>query len=274
MDKLEQIKIKDFKKIPLDSIEISEGNVRKTRQKVGLEELKVSIQKLGLIHPIIVVQENETKYKLIVGQRRLIAFQELGETEIPAIVIDPVGLVTEKVVSFGENIHRRSLPYNDTIRICDELYNTSEGEKFERIESIAKTLGISPQTVQKYLSYRLVPEAVQELVTEGKLSANLAYRITSAFWPNTEKIERIAKYMTKMTKSEWQRALTIGRKKPEATPEEIVKEAKKPQRVFELIIPLDSETNKLLDSAAKERKVDVVTLVKGLIEEFLESEVQ
>jgi hypothetical protein len=78
--------------------------------------------------------------------------------------------------------------------------------------------------------------------------------------------------MTKMTKSEWERALTIGRKKPEATAEEIAQEAKKPQLIIELVIPLDRETNELLAKTAKDRKMDTVTLVKNLIDEFLESE--
>jgi len=269
---MEKIIIKDFKLIPVDSIDIGDSNVRKTRQRVGLEELKASIEKIGLIHPIIVVEEESGRFKLIVGQRRYLAFLELGRKEIPAIIINPVGSITEKIASFGENIHRRSLPYNDTIQVCDALYENASGEKFERIEEIAKTIGISTSTVTKYLSYRLVPDEVRELVSEGKLGANLAYRITSAFWPNTQKIIKIAQYMTKMTKSEWERALDIGRKKPEAAIEEIVEEAKKPQIVYQLIIPLDAETSQMLATIAKERKMDTISLVKSLIEDFLESE--
>jgi len=270
---LEQITIKDFRPIPLDLIDIGEGNVRRTRQKAGLEELKTSIEKIGLIHPIIVVEE-AGRFKLIVGQRRYLAFLELKKEHIPAIIINRVGLTTEKIASFGENIHRRKLPYNDTIQVCDELYNGMSGDKFGRIEEIARTLGISPSTVSKYLAYRLVPDEVREMVSEGKIGANLAYRITSAFWPNTEKITKIAKYMTKMTKSEWERALTIGRKKPKALVEEIVEEAKKPQIVYELIIPLDAETSELLTKIAKDREMDTTTLVKSLIDDFLESEVK
>jgi hypothetical protein len=141
----------------------------------------------------------------------------------------------------------------------------------ERVEGISKTLGISPNTVSKYLSYRLIPEEVRKLVPE-KLSAIVAYRVTTAFWPNTEKIIRVAQYMTKMTRSEWERALTVGRTKPDATPEQIVQEAKIPQLTFELVIPLDRETNDLLAKIAKDRKTDTITLVRGIIEDFVESE--
>jgi ParB family chromosome partitioning protein len=271
MEKLEKIKFKDFKEIPLSLIDIAESNVRRTMQRGGLEELKTSIQKLGLIHPIILV-EKDGRYKLVVGQRRFLAFQDLVKEKIPSIIIDPVSSTTEKVISFGENIHRKALPYDDTIQVCNELFENSTGETMERIEKIAKTLGISTQTVSKYLSYRLIPFEVRQLVDNKKLSASVAYRITSAFWPNTEKIVRVSQYMTKMTNSEWERALTIGRKQPELTPEDIAREAKIPQLQFELVIPLDNQTNELLAGIAKKRHIDTVTLVRNLIDELLESE--
>lgn len=274
MEELEQITIKGYTELPLNQIDISETNVRKSRQRVGIEELKASIEKIGLIHPIIAIEypEKPNSYKLIVGQRRYIAFSELGRQTIPAIIIDPVSSTTELIASFGENIHRKSLPYNDTIRVCEKLFEGTTGEKFERIEKIAKTLGISTSTVSKYLSYRLVPDEVRELVTKQKISAELAYRITSSFWPNTDKIINIARYMTKMTKSEWERALDIGKKNPNASIEDIVEEAKKPRTIYQLIVPLDIETRDLLSRIAKERGTDPIILVKNLIEDFVASE--
>ena len=76
--------------------------------------------------------------------------------------------------------------------------------------------------------------------------------------------------MTKMTKSEWERALSIGRKNPKASPEEIAKEAKIPQVTIELAIPLDRETNEALSQIAKNRKIDTVTLVRSVIDDFLD----
>ena len=43
MQNIEQIIIKGYAEIPLDQIELSEHNVRKTKQRLGLEELKISI---------------------------------------------------------------------------------------------------------------------------------------------------------------------------------------------------------------------------------------
>src|SRR6266702_2944072 len=252
----EKISIRRLEEIPLKQIDVGEGNVRQHQQMAGIEELKVSIQ----------------KYELIVGQRRFYAFQALGREKIPAIIINPLNPITQKIVSFSENIHRKQLPYEDTIAVCEELYKRYTGGKFERVEKIAKELGISTSTVTKYLSYKLVPKEVQKLVTDGKISADLAYKVTTSFWPNEQKIARIANYVTKMTKPEWSRALDVGRKKPDASVEQIVQEARKPPTSYEIVIPVDIETRDLLNKIAAKRNTDLIGLVKNLIEDLIQEE--
>ncbi len=84
----EEIVFKGFEEIPLNLIDIAEENVRKTKQKAGLEELKASIEKIGLIQPVVVIPDNG-RFKLIVGQRRYLAFTELGKEKIPSLIISP-----------------------------------------------------------------------------------------------------------------------------------------------------------------------------------------
>ena len=273
MEDLQSIVIKKYDSIPLDKIDISESNVRKTQIRVGLEALKASILQLGLIHPIIVVEDsdNPEKFKLIVGQRRYYAFEELEIETIPALIINSVNSITEEITSFSENIHRRKLSYDDTIRICVRLFDDATGDEFTKIKNISKIIGISPNTVSKYLSYRLVPEEVREFVP-SKMSAKLAYRITSVFWPNTEKIIAIAKRVTRMTRSEWTRVLDIREKSPDTSIEDIIEESRKARTIYELKIPLSLETRNHLSNIAEERHMDIIDLVKNLIEDFLESE--
>jgi len=211
------------------------------------------------------------RYKLVVGQRRLLAFQSLGRDTIPAIIVKPIGVRGQRIVSFGENIHRRKLPYDDTIKVCEELYKETTGSKFQRVQKIAESLGIHPRTVSQYLAYKLIPNEVQRLVTEGKLSAKRAYAVTSAFWPNKEKIIKIANYMTRLTKPELERALDIGRKKPDASPEEIVEEAKRSPPP-PITISFDRESYRLLQEIANARKVEVVDLIKTVVDDFIKEE--
>jgi ParB/RepB/Spo0J family partition protein len=271
---MEKVVFQDFKRaLPLNEIELSEANVRKTSPKAGLEGLKASIQGINLIQPVIVFDRGKgQKYKLIVGQRRYEAFKELGKTTIPALIINPMSRRDATIVSFGENIHKRDLSYDDTIAVCSELFDELGGPKFSRIRKIALTLSISPKTVATYLSYRLVPKEVQRLVSQGKLRREVAFKITTGFWPNEERIIYIAKQATRMTKSEWERVLDIGKKKPKAPVEEIVAEALKPPRVREIVLVVESGIYDILERIAGKRNMEVNDLVKSQIDKLIEEE--
>jgi len=257
------------KALPIEKIDLSKRNVRLTKPADRLEELKSSIKRLGLIQPPVVIQRKD-RYELVAGQRRLLACKELGWATMPALVIKPVSPLTEEMISFGENIHRRKLPYDDTIRVCDQLYNSYTGPASRRIKRMSLDLGISPGTVAKYLAYRLVPHNVQQFVVEGKLSASLAYRLTSAFWPNLEMIESVAIEATKMTKAEWERALDAKRQNPKATVREVVEAARKPPSRQDIVIQIDLETYTELEKVAAKRNTDVQNLVRRLILDFIE----
>jgi len=93
--------------VPLERIEIL--NPRERKQKV-FQEMVASIRALGLKKPITVIRRGEApdeSYLLVCGQGRVEAFRALGQTVIPAIVLD----ASEEdafVRSLVENIARRS----------------------------------------------------------------------------------------------------------------------------------------------------------------------
>ena len=72
--------------IPIASIRMT-GRYRKDHGDIAT--LASSIEQLGLLQPIGVTASNE----LVFGQRRVLAFQRLGRTTIPARVIDVPALV-------------------------------------------------------------------------------------------------------------------------------------------------------------------------------------
>lgn len=90
--------------VPIDLITILNPRVRNKRI---FQELVTSIAHLGLKKPITVSQRpGKTRYDLVCGQGRLEAFIALGQTEIPAIVVNAV----EEdcfVMSLVENLARR-----------------------------------------------------------------------------------------------------------------------------------------------------------------------
>ena len=104
--------------VHVDSITILNPRLRNKRV---FQELVNSIAHLGLKKPITVSQRpGKTRYDLVCGQGRLEAFIALGQTEIPAIVIE----APEEdcyLMSLVENLARRQHTPLELIHAIDDL---------------------------------------------------------------------------------------------------------------------------------------------------------
>lgn len=89
--------------IPVEAITVI--NPRARNRKV-FQELVTSIAQLGLKKPITVAEREDGGYDLVCGQGRLEAFQALGQTQIPAVVIE-ASQEDCFVMSLVENLARR-----------------------------------------------------------------------------------------------------------------------------------------------------------------------
>lgn len=96
--------VPEIRLVPVDLITVLNPRVRNKRI---FQELVDSIAHLGLKKPITVSQRaGKTRYDLVCGQGRLEAFIALGQSEIPAIIVD----ASEEdcyVMSLVENLARR-----------------------------------------------------------------------------------------------------------------------------------------------------------------------
>ena len=123
----------DFKQtvlVPIDAITVVNPRIR--NQKV-FEEMKANIAELGLKRPITVaVREteggNEPNYELVCGQGRMEAFKALGESEIPAIVIN-ASSEDCLVMSLVENLARRQHHSLDLLRDIKRLKESGYSER-------------------------------------------------------------------------------------------------------------------------------------------------
>src|SRR5215204_3377393 len=96
----------DVQLIPVDRITVINPRVR---NKKVFSEIIENIAELGLKRPITVTRRDDPdgpRFDLVCGQGRLEAYQALGETEIPALVID-AGAEDCAVMSLVENFARR-----------------------------------------------------------------------------------------------------------------------------------------------------------------------
>jgi ParB family chromosome partitioning protein len=110
--------IPEIRMVPVDTITVLNPRVRSKRI---FQELVNSIAHLGLKKPITVSQRpGKPRYDLVCGQGRLEAFIALGQSKIPAIVID----VAEEdcfVMSLVENLARRQHTPLELVRAIGAL---------------------------------------------------------------------------------------------------------------------------------------------------------
>lgn len=131
----------------------------------ALEELAESIRARGIIQPIIVRPTADGRYQIVAGERRWRAAQKAQLHQIPAIVRDFSETETLEI-ALVENIQREDLnPIEEAQayrRLIDNFQHSQEG--------LARIVGKSRSHVANLMRLLDLPDEVQELVTEGRLS--------------------------------------------------------------------------------------------------------
>src|SRR5690348_17291908 len=101
------ITLPELRMIPLDRIDVLNPRERNQRK---FDLIVDNIGAVGLKKPVTVTprpgQDGAERYLLICGEGRFKAFQRLGETSIPALVVN-VSDEDAFVMSLAENVARR-----------------------------------------------------------------------------------------------------------------------------------------------------------------------
>lgn len=158
----------------------------RTRVDEGaLAELAASIEASGLLQPVVVRPRNGG-YELIAGERRWRAVQRLGWPTVPAVVkdVDDQTLLTLALV---ENLQR------DDLSPIDEAHGYRRlMEEFALSQvDVARAVGRHRATVANLLRLLKLPEEVQALIQEGKLSEGHARALLAL--EQSEAVVRMAK---------------------------------------------------------------------------------
>lgn len=162
--------------VPIARIEVL--NSRDRNMKV-FEEIVESIQLIGLKKPITVAEragdDGQPKYLLVCGEGRLNAFRILGETHIPALVVD-VSDEDAFIMSLAENIARRG--YRPLEILADiELLR----ERGYTADVIIQKTGLSPKYVRDIVFLlEQGEERLIEGVQRGSISLTTALEIARA----------------------------------------------------------------------------------------------
>ncbi|MEP6017250.1 MAG: plasmid partitioning protein RepB C-terminal domain-containing protein [Paracoccaceae bacterium] len=163
--------------IPIDAITVV--NPRTRNQKV-FNEIAANIAELGLKRPITVAARalegrSEPIYELVCGQGRLEAYKALGQSEIPAIVIQ-ASSEDCLVMSLVENLARRQHRSIDLLRDIRRLKDCGYSEQ---------EIAVKTQLSNKYVHgvIKLLESREHRLlraVESGKMPVSVAVDIAAA----------------------------------------------------------------------------------------------
>ncbi|MEO3780355.1 ParB/RepB/Spo0J family partition protein [Micromonospora sp. B11E3] len=163
-----------FAEIPVDAILPNPKQPRQVFDEEALEELKVSIQEVGFLQPIVVRTLDADKYELVMGERRWRAAQAVGRESIPAIVRDTRddAMLRDALL---ENIHRANLNPLEEAAAYQQLL-----EEFGAThEELARRIGRSRPQISNTIRLLNLPAQVQRRVAAGVLSAGHARALLS-----------------------------------------------------------------------------------------------
>jgi len=126
-----------------------------------IDELASSVDKHGMLQPIVVSENGDGTYTLIGGERRVLAATRLGKKKINAFVFAE-SLKKEKlaVLALVENLDRKRLHPIEIGFAFDELMGSVHGSQKE----LADAFGYSDATVSKYLSAVKLPKFVIDAI--------------------------------------------------------------------------------------------------------------
>ena len=138
---------------------------------MGVQDLANSIARRGLLQPIV-VREDMDGFRVLAGERRLLAHVLLGRERIRAMVRPSGGELEERSIRLIENLQRENLSFAELIQGIDELDVIFQAEYGRSMDSIdlAAELHKHDSTCRRYLQVVRSPKDVRQAIETGKVT--------------------------------------------------------------------------------------------------------
>ncbi|CAM3056418.1 ParB/RepB/Spo0J family partition protein [Acinetobacter celticus] len=163
-----------LKQVDVNLLQRGEYQPRRSMNEQALQELAASIEKHGVMQPIVIrpIDDDKHPYEIIAGERRWRAAQLAGLTEIPAIVRDLSDQVAI-ALALIENIQRQDLNPMDQAMALQRFH-----EEFGLShQEIADTVGKARTTVSNLLRLLTLAEPVKDFMQQDLLDMGHARAI-------------------------------------------------------------------------------------------------
>ena len=167
-------------RIPISKLRANPLQPRRLFNKESINELAASIKSKGLVQPILVrpSEKNPGDYEIIAGERRWRAAQIAQLHEMPAVIKNLNDIETLEIAII-ENVQRSDLTVIEEATGYKKLIE-SYGHTQEQLSEI---VGKSRSHVANIMRLLTLPQSIQDMITEGKISAGHARAIMNSAFP-------------------------------------------------------------------------------------------
>ena len=151
--------------VDINAIALNPFQPRQAFDKDEIKNLAQSIEKQGLLQPIL-LRKKEEGYEIISGERRFRAMKQLGHDKVPCIVKPKITDSEMIEMALVENIQR------------EDLNDIEQAMAYHRLmldcglshDEISKKVGKSRSTITNFLRLLKLPDRIQEMVRRKELS--------------------------------------------------------------------------------------------------------
>ena len=167
--------------VDLDSIVAGPMQPRTHFDEASLQSLADSIRSHGVVQPLL-VRRRDSGFELIAGERRWRAAKLAGLTRVPVIVKEvPDESLLE--IALIENIQREDLNPIEEAQAYKKLIETVGLTQ----EALASRVGRDRSYITNYLRLLRLPDDLQQLVKEGRLSTGHARTLLALIHPDQQR---------------------------------------------------------------------------------------
>ncbi len=160
--------------VEINKIKPNPDQPRQDFDQEGLKELSRSIQKYGVLQPLLVSKMEEQSsrglnvyYQLIAGERRLRASQLAGLAQVPVVIRDDFNSKSLKLeVALIENVQRKDLNPVEEAEAYDRLIKEFKLTQ----QDVANKVGKSREVVANAIRLLNLPKDIKESLRSGILT--------------------------------------------------------------------------------------------------------
>lgn len=172
-----------IQQIPLSQIEANDRNFYEVED---VTELKESIELIGLKQPLVVLEVDDTHYRLIAGHRRYKALTELGRESAPCVVQRNLTETQEQLALILTNSTARELSYCEKFEQAQRLKELFIKRREEGAELPGRIRDMVAEAMQESASNIARMEAIDKHLVgdwkrslkKGHISASTAYELS------------------------------------------------------------------------------------------------